>query len=320
METITVSELRCYRACPRQHHYKYVKRVRTLNDAAPLRFGKLMHSALELLLSKQDLALTVDCIRGSDSDPFDAAKAEAMILGYNARWGFDGFKVLAVEKQFTAPLVNPHTGRESRTWQLGGKIDLIVETPDKRVWLGEHKTSAEDIGIGSDYWSRLTLDQQVSVYYVGMRALGFEPSGCLYDVLRKPQQKPKQATPETERKYVKKTGELYANQRMSDETPDEYRDRIIASIAEDPDHYYQRGPVVRLDEDERDAAADVWQSARMIHEGALLGRAPRNPDACKPLGRSACPYLPVCTRTASIDDPGLYRVAEVAHEEMKEVA
>lgn len=319
MQTITVSELRSFRSCQRKHHFRYRLCARAAVEGQALGFGKLIHSALELYLNSRKLELALDCVAGSASDPFDRSRAAAMLLGYHARWQADGLEVVAVEQEFTAPMVNPHSGRASQTFKLGGKIDALVRTSDGRVWICEHKTSSEDIGLGSDYWQRLTLDPQISIYYVGARALGFEPAGCLYDVLRKPGLRPYGATPEAERKYVKKTGELYANQHAADETPEDFFDRCVAAIGEAPDRFYQRGEIVRLEEDEKDAAADAWQTARAIRDADLTGRAPRNPDACKQYGRS-CEYLPVCTRTAAIDDPILYRVAERKHEELQEVA
>ncbi len=175
-----------------------------------------------------------------------------------------------------------------------------------KTFVVEHKTSSEDIGLGSRYWTKLTLDAQVSNYLVGARALGFEPDGVLYDVLRKPGLEPRLATPISDRKYTKPTKSdpvprLYANQRDRDETPEEYRDRILADIADRPDYYYQRGVVVRLEEEERDAAFDTWQTAEQIRLNRNAGRWPRNVDACSQFGRM-CEYWPVCSGEASIDD------------------
>jgi hypothetical protein len=315
MDTMTVSELRAFRSCQRKHHYRYRLRVRPAVEAQALGFGRLIHSALELYLSSRKIGLALDCVAGCEADPCDKSRAAAMLLGYHARWQADGLEVVAVEQEFTAPLVNPHSGAASRTWMLGGKIDALVKARDGRVWICEHKTSSEEIGLGSDYWQRLQLDPQISVYYVGARALGFEPAGCLYDVLRKPAQRPLLATPSEARKY-KKDGTPYANQREQDETPEAFFDRCANAIGEAPEKYFQRGEIVRLEEDEKDAAADAWQTARAIRDADLTGRAPRNPDACKSYGRS-CEYLPVCTKCAAIDDPILYRVAERKHEELK---
>lgn len=220
----------------------------------------------------------------------------------------------------------------------------------------EHKTTVLDIGLGSSYWKRLTLDAQVSTYVSGARTLGFEPDGVLYDVARRPQQRPYKATPLEDRKYTKPSdkgcpeckkkkgatpaphtvttdagdvecfegrvvtyrgGELYANLRAADETVEEFALRVRADIAADPDKYFQRGTVVRLLSEEHDAAADTWTNARQIREAQLANRWPRNVDACETYG-NMCFYWPVCSGETSIDDPTRYRDAD-AHEELAQV-
>jgi hypothetical protein len=153
------------------------------------------------------------------------------------------------------------------------------------IYVLEHKTSSEDIGVGSIYWQKLTLDAQISNYMIGARALGHEPRGVLYDVLRKPALRPYEAN----------------SKRPAPETPEAYRDRILADIAERPDYYYQRGLVVRLDEEERDAAFDTWQTAEQIRLSRNSGRWPRNVDACSMYNR-LCDYWPVCSGEVAISD------------------
>lgn len=182
------------------------------------------------------------------------------------------------------------------------------------VFIVEHKTTSEDISPGADYWKRLRLDTQVSTYHVGARALGFMPDECLYDVVRKPQIRPLKATPEESRKYTK-DGRLYAAQRAADETSEEFRIRLRENIAESPDKYYGRGHIPRLEEDERDAAYDAWQTAKNIREAELSSRWPRNPDACVRFGRT-CDFFPVCTRESSVMDGTRFVKKADAHVEL----
>jgi hypothetical protein len=191
-----------------------------------------------------------------------------LLIAYDLRWSVEGaerYDVLAVEAEFTAPLINPSTGHGSKTYLLGGKIDAIVRDQAGHVLLLEHKTSSEDLGPGSNYWLRLRIDSQVSVYYAGGKALGYDVEGVLYDVLAKPQLRPLKATPLESQKKTK-DGKLYANQRELDETPDEYELRVLKHIAENPDRYFHRGMVVRLEQEAREAAFDTWQTARLLRE------------------------------------------------------
>lgn len=250
-------------------------------------------------------------------DPFDLVRAECMLIGYHERWKDEPYAVLGVEQEFRAPLINPDTGAASRTWQLAGKLDALVrDLTDGRVLIVEHKTTSADVGPGTDYIKRLRLDGQVSIYFEGAAALGLEPAACLYDVLVKPGQRPLKATPIENRKYTK-DGRLYAAQRDRDETAAEYRERVMTTIAEDPNGHYLRAEVVRLDSERDEARAELWQQGRMIRENQLAGRHPRNPDACVRFGRT-CEYFGVCTGEASLTDPVLFQRATCVHPELED--
>ena len=224
----------------------------------------------------------------------------------------------------------------------------------------EHKTTSEEIALGSPYWKRLELDAQVTKYLGGARALGYDPQHVLYDVIRKPRIRPMLATPVEARKYTlekskacpeckKKSaapgphrietvdeedgsisvrecvegrivtdpgGRLYANMREFDETAEEFRLRLRADIAENPDEYYRRGEIPRTDEEERDAAADEWAVGLQIRESQRSGRWSRNTAACKTWGKF-CEFFDVCTKTTSINDPYRYRDSD-GHEELED--
>jgi hypothetical protein len=188
-----------------------------------------------------------------------------------------------------------------------------------RILLSEIKTSGEDITPGSPYWTRLLMDVQVSLYIEAARSLGIEAEGVLYDVLYKPKLRPLLATPEADRKYTKaKAGEpsrLYANQRDRDETPEEYGERVLKSIAESPDSHYQRRTIVRLERERLEAQADTWQTAGAIRDARRLRVWPRNPDSCMQWSRK-CDYFDVCAGISTIDDPFLFERIGRTHEEL----
>jgi len=318
LRVITQSEQRTFRRCAREHFYAYQQRYRPVEDAKTLRFGSLIHDGLEAywrFIGHNPLAEAIEAILLSgDSDPFDLALARALLTAYDARWQNDYHEVLEVEVEFSTPLLNPQTGHASKTFVLGGKLDVIVRAPDGLFYIVEHKTSSEDLAAGSTYWQRLRIDSQVSTYYEGARALGYDVAGAIYDVLGKPQLRPLKATPVESRKYTKQ-GALYANQRELDETPDEYELRVLEHLTENPDRYFHRGVVVRLEAEEREAAFDTWQTARLIREAELAQRYPRNADACPRYGRM-CSFFDVCTGSASIEDPLRFRRLETPHEEL----
>ena len=294
----------------RKWKYAYKMLRRPIQTAYALRFGTLIHHALEAWWrSGGDLAAALNAITLHESDPFERAKARAMIRGYHVRWSAEELTVIAVEVMFECDLVNPATGRNSRNYRRTGKIDAICQKPDGTYWLVEHKSSGEDIGVGSSYWKKLKIDGQISMYVEGAKlTFGYEIAGCLYDVLRKPAQKPYQV----------------GKARPQAETPDEYEERILtgaggkkddSSIMGDPDRYLRRGNVVRMADEMEEANYDVWQAVQNMHAAATSDRYPRNVDACNSFHRD-CEYLPVCAGEASIEDDTLYRTARAAHEEL----
>lgn len=300
---LTNSRLKSARACQRLHFIEYTLRYRPAVTAEALRFGTLLHLGLEAWWRAPEgarLEPALAAVQG-EADPFDRVKAEELLRGYDTRWAGEPYDVLLVEAQFETELRNPATGAASRTWRLAGKLDAVLrDRRTGRVLVGEHKSSSEDISQGSEYWRRLRMDGQVSVYYEGATSLGYEVDGCLYDVVGKPGIKPLKATPEEARKYTK-AGVLYANQRAEDETPEEYRARLVEDIANNPAAYYQRGEVVRLESEMAEALHDVWQLGQQIRESQNAGRFPRNPDACVRFGRT-CPFFAVCTGEEALAD------------------
>lgn len=330
---LTASRVKSARACLRLHRYQYIEGLRPAREDDALLLGTLFHAALEAwwLAPENRLEAALTALDKPGVDPFDRAKARVMMIGYDARWKNEELVVLGVEVEFQAPLVNPASGVASRTWQLAGKIDAIVQR-DGRPWLIEHKTSAEDITPGSDYWRRLKMDGQVSQYFVGAKALGHDVAGMIYDVIGKPSSKPRKATPIEEREYTKpKTrqckeckkkapapgphledgiacadgvivtdpgGKLYANMREFDETPEEYERRCLEGLDVNS---FQRGDVVRLDGEVDEHLSDVWHLATMLRDAERENRAPRNPDACVRWGK-ACAYFDLCTGVASAED------------------
>lgn len=303
------------------------RRPRRSSEA--LRFGTFFHCGLEAWWAvslngkpaedRLEAAITAMRARAEaraeDSDPFELVKAEELMLGYTARWGGESYKTIAVEKEFDVPLINPETGAASKTYRVQGKIDVVAEKPNGKLTSVEHKTTSSDITAGADYWRKVSaMDPQVTTYHSAARAAGFELDDCTYDVIRKVGLRPGKATPEESRKYTK-DGLLYKTQRDQDETPELFRLRVRAAIEESPERYFARGPIVRLEEDEKEHAADVWQTAWMLRESENSNRFPRNPGNCERF-HTLCNYFDACSGIASITDDSRFRTADRAHEEL----
>lgn len=316
LPVLTQSQKRTFSQCPEKHNIAYVQGYRPLDVPEPLHKGRLTHHGLKAWHGAepgQRLEQAIEALRGLTADDYELAYVGAMLRVYDVRWGNEPLEIIEVGKKFEVPLINPETGAASRTYMLAGEVDALAKI-NGAYYIIEHKTTSEDIGPGSAYWKRLVIDPQISTYFAGCKALGYDVHGCLYDVLYKPGLRPLRATPPEARKYTK-SGALYANQREVDETPIEYHDRLIAAISEQPDRYYQRGTVVRTETEEKDAAWDMWTTARMIADAIKTGRHPRNPDSCIRYGRE-CEYFGVCTGTESLEDTTKFYLVSDVHPEL----
>lgn len=345
---LTVSRLRSRRLCARKHHYEFVEGWRPAQEPEFFAVGRAFHAGLEAwwdVATKPGTGLypidaAIAQVRGLsiDADPFRLVLVEELLRGYDARWLGDAgrYELVANEQTFTAPLLNPETGHPSRTWVLGGVIDKIVRDRETgRLLLVEHKTSGEAIENGDDpYWAKLAMDAQVSQYVIGAEALGYVVEACLYDVAKKPGQRPAQvALVEDGAKVVldasgqrvrtadgkkwRETGDAAKGYTLQTrpETPEEYRARVREAIEANRDRYYQRREVVRLETQIRDHYFDVWSSGQQIREDERLGRAPRNPDACHAMG--TCAFWVVCSSSSKPSDhPGLFVQVEDVHPEL----
>lgn len=290
-----------YRRCPRLYYFESVLRYRPAFVDPALKFGKLKHRGLEAwwLAAKQGLPVdewltaalaAIDAY--PDTDPFERAKARALMVGYHVRWRGAGLVVLHVEVEFEGELVNPATGWPSTTRGQHGRIDAVAQLPDGRIVVVEHKTTGSDID-DPDYWQDVSLSAQVGDYLLGAKHLGLAPAGVLYDVIHKPGQLP-----------------LKQNRRNArDETPDEYGQRVAKHIAENPDAYFARRVEVRLTDELRAAQADLWDTHQQISASEREDRWPRNTGACRMYGR-LCAFAPVCRGEATLNDGTRYKKEE----------
>jgi hypothetical protein len=123
---LTQSSLRTYRSCPRRYQLRYEEKLRPLAPKDPkLRRGSSVHRALEAWSNTGgdlDAALAaLDRI-----NEYDFQYERAMVIGYHVRWEKPA-KSIMVEGEFRFSLTNPETGASSRTFELGGRVDVLEE-------------------------------------------------------------------------------------------------------------------------------------------------------------------------------------------------
>lgn len=297
---LSASSLSAWLRCNR--YYALTRTHEPAEEPEALVFGTQLHEVLERYLPTRSVARALDYIDAAHATaPYRRAELRALLAGYHAQWGEDALTTLAVEVPFPATAcLGPYA--------VVGRIDAVVRDPLGRVWLMEHKTASGDIRPGSAYWQRLRLDVQVTLYMAAARSLGLKPVGVIYDVVSKAALGPLRATPEEDRRYLKRAtpdgrqpGDLVKGQRLTDETPAEYEERLVEKLAGSLGFYFQRQEVVRLERELAQGVEELIEVGRQIETAQARGVAVRNPGSCFLYGKE-CPFFGVCTGVHGLED------------------
>ena len=353
---LTHSRQACAKTCLRRHWYSYEFGIRKDKDTAPLRTGKAFHHAREEIGNGVYVDWAVNsataeyghfpawCVSPEDQYDYriEGEIVKQLILGYVARWGTEPLETVAVETPFDLPLTNPETGGVTPLWRLGGKIDSIVKLADGRLMVGELKTAGEDLSPDSDFWKRLRIDQQISLYTLAAIALGYDVKGILYDVPRKPLIRPRLLTQGDSKTFLA-SGDYFGKHFVCTdgpvlidgepceivpgakagsfairETVAMYGARIAADMKENPSWYFARMEIPRLQADLDEFRWELWSIQGLLRDCQRYGRWPRNTASC--LRPYRCEFWDLCTGsydTASGIVPEGYKKLEFVHPELQ---
>src|SRR5579863_6998602 len=284
----------------------------------------------EVQLTAALAAIDKAAAKSSDSR-LVAAKCRGLMHGYHARWKDAGYESLAVEVVIHKNLTNPATWRSSRTFTLAGKLDVIAHYAGRTV-IVDHKTTSEDIADpNATYWQQLAVEGQVNQYMLLAWMDGCKADNALWDVIRKPDIRPRKMT-KAERGHVVATGKWFEREVSDDERQEiaaggdteslaMYEGRLAHDCTvERPERYFQRRMVPRLDGEIIEYAAEVWEHSQEMIAAAQRAKEtqrlpPRNSGACLLYG-SPCSFLGICSGHDTPDSERWQRKAEV-HREQK---
>jgi hypothetical protein len=297
----TYSMWSLFRNCRKAVEWRYLEQLVPLQRDRNLHFGSLIHECLQSWHEHRDLAEVLALIdrlcpnRLQDENQHrDWHLATAMMNAYAARYAAEEFEIVALEKTFEGPIVNPATGAASRSFVLAGKVDGIVRI-GRDYFVLEHKTAAQ---IDGDYLEKLWTDFQITIYanYVEL-AMGIPITGILYNVLVKA--KLQQGKGETEGEYQarraellakSKTGKTTAKRRMP-ETDTEFQERLAEKYA-DPTMLHRE--MLYLSRDRFDILrSELWELTQAFLDARRRGIFYQNTAFCFNYQRP-CPYFALC--------------------------
>jgi hypothetical protein len=322
--TSTYSMWSLFRNCRKACEYRYILGLAPREKDPNLSFGSLIHECLQTWHGTGDLAAVLDFIdracpaRVADEGVRkDWHLARAMMTGYATRYPSEEFSVVALERSFEGPIINPATGAASRTFVLAGKVDGIVRVGNDHFIL-EHKTAAT---IDADYLERLWTDFQVAIYsYYVEQALGIPITGVIYNVLGKARLQ--QGKGETEDEYQarraeliekSKTGKTTAKRKLA-ESDEEFQVRLAAKYVE-PEMFHRE--MLYLSRDRFDVLrAELWELTQAFLDARRRGVFYQNTSFCFNYHRP-CAYFPVCRSNGNPNVIENFYTIAAPHEELR---
>ena len=269
MEILTYSRIRMYLNCPASEQLRYSAcLVPKVHGSTPRLLGSAVHKGLETGCLDEAMALFDAVIPATqeEQDQMDADRAtcRAMLLG--AKTAFSALDDLRPEVEFTLPIINPVTGKASRSFQLAGKVDGICSR-DGETWLVEYKTAST---ITKQYVDRLALDGQVATYIYAMQKVLRRPiAGVIYRVIKKP----------SIRRGQKETAEQFCSRLEAD-----YKDR--------PEFYFYEQLLYRNAEEIKAFEQELWNITQRMLWDRKNRICPHNTARCTDFG--TCEYMPIC--------------------------
>ena len=319
-QKLTHSRMQSFKLCRKKHYWAYELGFRKTVDAKALRMGSAGHEGLDVYKKTGSLEQAIHAVEAmyaicpDQIDELDWAyekeTVEVLVAGWVWRWSEFPLTIIESEQAFSIPLLNPSSGEPSRLFELAGKIDGIIEVEGQNYIL-EHKFIGDDISDDSDYWRRLQIDTQITIYTYAARILGYNPVGVLYDVIRKPSIKPSnvpildddglkvvldeagervltaQGKPRQSADRAK--GFVLQSRRM---TVEEWSQKLQCDVELRPEWYFAKKYIARLDDDLEEMLKENWEIQATIKDAQKNGSHYKtvNLGSC-----SYCSYFGLCT-------------------------
>jgi hypothetical protein len=299
--TSTYSMWSLFRNCRKAVDWRYLQQLVPLERDRNLHFGSLVHECLQAWHQRRDLEEVLALIDSlcpnrlyDEGQRRDWHNATAMMKAYAARYAAEEFEVVALEKTFQGPIINPATGAASRSFVLAGKVDGIVRIGSD-YFLLENKTASQ---LDADYLERLWTDFQITIYaYYVEQTLGIPITGILYNILVKA--KLQQSKGESEEEYETRRAELLAKsktgktsaKRKLPETDEEFQERLAEKYT-DPAMLHRE--MLYLSRDRFDILrSELWELTQAFLDARRRGVFYQNTGFCFNYHRP-CAYFALC--------------------------
>lgn len=326
--------------CPMRFKLQYREGIVPAEDGTPQRMGTNWHKMQEVYAQELDavddsepefvpdveqelniaLGAVINHLNSTyknipqNVDPTDwAVEREtllALFLGYLRVWENEPVTITDTEFHFKHRLDGV---------EIEGTIDALGNYKGQRVVV-ERKTTSSNLD-DFEYWAKLSVNDQVSMYALWHRETQGAQLPTLYDVVRKPTIGPANLTQTDTAAFI--MGKRYFGQEFSverpmapagvlaytvdgtgaeitegkrgfaiRETPAMFGARLLNDCLTRPEHYYQRRVIPRLDKDLvrfKERIVKIAKAVNAYDKGNLWWE---NWRACK--NPFPCPYISIC--------------------------
>ena len=303
---ITFSAARKFQSCHKSYDNRYNKHLVPLEQNETLFLGSLIHDCLEMWYKRDlnDLSIEIQIGRlideaypmrvSDEKQKKDWHLAKAMMDGYINQYQQEDFRIIDTELEFSVPIINPITNRQSRSFELMGKVDGLVML-NNEYYIMEHKTAALITG---DYIEKLPMDFQINLYAMALSRFKNIPiAGVIYNVIQK--SRIRQKLGESEEQFEirrqeliqkSKTGKTSAKRQMPES--DESFQYRLQSIYQD-DKMFHREILYLSQTDIQRTQNQLWEITQEILTTQRRGVWSQNTDNCFKY-HSPCMYFTLC--------------------------
>lgn len=303
---VSPSSLALFQACPRKFKYRYVFGIEGKQEPDDkLKFGTAFHAALEHNANKPVATWSVRAAcAGLDADL--GALVAGAVAAYGTYWA-KSLRYDAVELRLETELRNHRLA-------LVTIVDGLVETEAGEFAVVDYKTTESDIRPGAWFWEKLVLDRQVSSYLWAARVHGKPVAFALWDAIKRPNLKRRDVDIPAEH-YVKSgkwgsAGDVKPGTGIPAESPADFAKRVRDTMLAEPETYFQRAPVYRLDDELDGAITEIEAIGAQVLAAWDAGAWPRSPANCFSYGRK-CEYFDLCAGAAQPTDDTLYQIRKI---------
>ncbi len=292
--TLSNSKLKCYRRCPKQFYFKYVRKVEPKRKAIQLKRGDWLHQMLMAHYDGEDWKARHGELSAAFEDLWDEekeeygdlpAETERIMKSYFQHWHKEdkGWKVVETEMDQMVELPNGDMFRFI--------IDLVAEESDGGIWLWDHKTVKSFMPE-----SFMLIDTQLARYFWCARKLGIKNlRGVMFnEVITQAPTLPDvlQSGGLSKRKNIR--CDVYTYYRYILEkglNPEGYKD-ILGHLKAQSDRWFRRTRLPRDEDLMKQMIKEAIWTSKDIKRAVKEERFPRNAEKGCSWG---CDYLDPCT-------------------------